>query len=123
MSHLPARVRVLSHRQAWPWRWEMALLEIGCRDGWLLPSIDVLSARARELGERLRTCDEPAALAFEGYTLVGACWRADSLGAPSLMHAFVMPAQRSFGLDKQLFAMVQGCAAVSAGAAADCAQA
>jgi hypothetical protein len=85
----------------------MALIEIGCLRGWVLPSVDVLAARARALGERLRDCDEPAALAFDGYTLVGACWRADGFDASVRMLAFVMPAQRSAGLEKQLLAMVQ----------------
>ena len=85
----------------------MALLEIGCLQGWVLPSIDVLAAQARQLGERLRDCDEPAALAFEGYTLVGACWRADGLDGAVRKLAYVMPAQRAAGLEKRLLAMVQ----------------
>ncbi len=95
MSHLPPRIRVLTHRQAWPWRWEMALLECGCRDGWLLPEVCVLAERARALGEELRRGEGPAALAFEGYTLVGACWRSPAA-------VYVMPAQRASGLPHRL---------------------
>ena len=95
----------------------MALLEIGCRQRWVLPSIDVLAARASAVGEALRDCDDPVALAFEGYTLVGACWRTDGLAVPARMFAYVMPAQRSVGLEKQLMDVVQGRATGSAGAA------
>ncbi len=107
MSHLPARIRVLSHRQAWPWRWEMALLEIGCRDGWLLPAVEVLATQAHALGEKLRLSEQPAALAFEGYTLVGACCFAYQSALVSSPQAYVMPAQLSVGLDGKLRDLVR----------------
>jgi hypothetical protein len=76
----------------------MALLEIGCRDGWLLPSIEVLASRARTLGDALRNSDDPAALAFEGYTLVGACWHSPN----DLWQAYAMPVHRGQGLQEKL---------------------
>jgi hypothetical protein len=80
----------------------MALLEIGCRDGWLLPSVDVLASRARALGDALRNSDDPAALAFEGYTLVGACWQSVESTSRAAMDVYVMPAQRPRGLEEAL---------------------
>jgi len=85
----------------------MALLEIGCREGWLLPEVRVLAERARVLGEELRRYEGPAALAFEGYTLVGACWRPPAI-------VYVMPAQRAGGLPSRLQQAIQATMAAQA---------
>ncbi|KFN41189.1 hypothetical protein [Arenimonas oryziterrae] len=107
MSQLPSRICVLSLRQAWPWRWEMALLEIGCCNGWRLPDTAELAKHANAIGLALRSQEAKAALAFEGYTLVGACWR--PLGTGLVVQGdlpafgpYVMPRQRQQGLDSRL---------------------
>ena len=92
MSQLSSRIIVMPLRQAWPWRWEMAMLELACRQSWRLPSAEVLAQRARRLGEALQCDLARAALGFDGYTLVGACWRGS--GNPAIER---VPAIDAFG--------------------------
>lgn len=110
MSARESRIIVMPLRQAWPWRWELALLEIGCRESWRLPGAEALAQRARQIGEILRENAASAALGFEGYTLIGACWRQQAFPCRSVASAwpafgpFVMPRQASAGLDLRLLA-------------------
>ncbi|HMB57107.1 MAG TPA: hypothetical protein VKM35_07840 [Arenimonas sp.] len=102
------RLCLLSQRQAWPWRWEMALLEVGCQQGWRLPGADVLAQRARQLGRQLQESDATIALAFEGYSVVGACWMfiastaADAGQLSTRIGPYVLPNQLGRGLADQL---------------------
>lgn len=95
-------------RQAWPWRRDMALLEIGCRQGWRLPALDVITNGAEALAAIMKSQEAVAVLAFEGYTLVGACWCRDGCvadadaGPACLQGPFVMPHVACAGLAQRL---------------------
>jgi len=114
MSHRPSRIIVIPLRQAWPWRWEMALLEEGSRGSWRLPAADLLALRARQIGEALQSDAARSALAFEGYTLMGACWGSVDLSAGTaklVIPAFgpyVMPGAAGSGLSTRLLEALSG---------------
>jgi len=100
------RIIVVPLRRAWPWRRDMALLEIGCRQGWRLPAGEVITDVAEALATTMQVQPATAVLAFEGYTLVGACWCCDGpmsdAGTVGLHGPFVMPHAAGNGLALQM---------------------
>jgi len=97
----PLRFLQLSTRQALPWRWDLAQLELGCRFGWPRPGARQWAARARRIGVQFQTRPGRIALVFDGYTLVAALWsRGDNVIL--LSGPFVMPQFRSEGLESKL---------------------
>ena len=92
VEHL--RLLVVSAPEALPWRWDLAQLQLGCRDGWPQPGTAAWAARAKELAGRLRNGRGCVALAFEGYTLVGAAWSWDEGGSVARHGPYLMPQYR-----------------------------
>ena len=85
------RLLVVPASQALPWRWDLAQLQLGCRDGWPRPGTAAWATRANELANRFCRERGRVALAFEGYTLVGASWSRDE-GNPALFFGpYLMP--------------------------------
>lgn len=103
----PLRTLVLPTREALPWRWELAQLELGCRAAWPQPGAHAWAARAARLARRFADAPGKVALAFEGYTLVGAVW---TLGERrwDVRGPFVMPQFRASDLDSRLRALLNG---------------
>lgn len=95
------RLLIVPTRQASPWRWELAQLELGCRTAWPQPGARIWAARAHRIGVLFETHCGKAALAFEGYTLVGALW-SRSERALALSGPFVMPQFRATDLQARL---------------------
>lgn len=105
MGNAPLRLLKLPTRQALPWRWDIAQLELGCRCAWPRPGARAWQARARRIGIVFDTHPGQACLAFEGYTLVGAAWsRGDN--AVLVCGPFVMPQFRDCGLELRLAALL-----------------
>jgi len=96
----PLRFLQLSTRQALPWRWDIAQLELGCRFGWPRPGARQWAARARRIGVLFQLHPGRIALVFEGYTLVAALWSRGDDGP--LSGPFVMPQFRGDGLEPKL---------------------
>lgn len=92
VEHL--RLLVVPAPAALPWRWDLAQLELGYRDGWPQPGSLAWAARAKELADRLRSGRGCVALAFEGYTLVGAAWSWEEGGSVARLGPYLMPQYR-----------------------------
>lgn len=105
MGNAPLRLLNLPTRQALPWRWDIAQLELGCRIAWPSPGNRAWSARARRIGIVFDTHPGQACLAFEGYTLVGAAWSRDDHAA-LLCGPYVMPQFRDCGLELRLVSIL-----------------
>ena len=97
----PLRTVVLSTREALPWRWELAQLELGCRAAWPQPGAHAWAARARRLARVFADGGGRIALAFEGYALVGAMWVQGAQAWPR-RGPFVMPQFRDGPLPGRL---------------------
>lgn len=107
------RLLCLPARQATAWRWELAQLELGCGPGWPMPGSRGWAARARGIGGLFEARCGRVALAFDGYTLVGAIWTC-SEHPVALAGPFVMPQFQATGLDSRLrAALLKDAAAAS----------
>ena len=97
------RLAIVTGPAATTWRWELAQLELGARIAWPTPGSRVWAACAARLGAQLRGSAAPVALAFDGYSLVGAVWpRRD---VPTLPRGpYVMPQFRGGALERRLIA-------------------
>lgn len=103
----PLRYLSVSTRQALPWRWDLAQLELGCRTGWPRPGARRWAARARRIGRQFQACPGRVALIFEGYTLVAALWSRGDNDA-QMYGPFVMPQFRGDGLEAKLTNLIRG---------------
>lgn len=107
MSAEHPRLCLLPLRQALPWRWELAQLELACREAWRTPEPQIWSARANQLGLAMAKDHGSVALAFEGYTVVGAMWCQD--GGTDDAHVFgpyCLPQYARAGLESRLRALL-----------------
>jgi len=96
------RLLTLPSRQALPWRWDLAQLELGCCVGWPRPGTTTWAQRAQLLTESLSAGDGRIALAFEGYALVGALWSRTGSGCNVVCGPYVMPQYRDCELAESL---------------------
>ena len=85
------RLLTLPSRQALPWRWDLAQLQLGCCLGWPRPGTPGWARRARSLANAFYAEDGRIALAFEGYTLVGALWSRRIRDRDIVCGPYVMP--------------------------------
>jgi hypothetical protein len=97
------RLSLLEGTAATSWRWELAQLELGSRIAWPQPGSHAWAACAARLARQLHASAAPVALAFDGYSLVGAVWpRGD---VPTLPRGpYVMPQFRGGPLERRLLA-------------------
>jgi hypothetical protein len=92
----------------------MALLErpsakrrnTSSRQEWRLPNAEALSERARAIGQALQSQEARVALAFDGYTVVGACWRT-ALDHSATHGPFVVPRQTEDDLGPRLLQLME----------------
>jgi hypothetical protein len=101
------RLCVLPSRQALPWRWDLAQLELGCRSGWPLPGTTGWAQRTQSLATDFNAEDGHIALAFEGYALVGALWSHREQGRDIVCGPYVMPQYRNCELAQLLLRVLR----------------
>src|SRR5688572_28352030 len=97
------RLAIVTGPAATTWRWELAQLELGAGIAGPTPGSRLWAACARRLGTQWRARAPPVALAFDGYSLVGAAWRRRDV--PALPRGpYVMPQFRGGPLERRLLA-------------------
>ncbi len=98
------RLRLLSlpARQALPWRWDLAQLQLGCCVAWPRPGTADWAQRTQSLATDFKAEEGYIALAFEGYALVGALWSHREQGCAIVCGPYVMPQYRNCELAQLL---------------------
>jgi hypothetical protein len=98
------RLRLVSlpTRQALPWRWDLAQLELGCCVGWPQPGSAAWARCTQSLASAFDAEDGRIALAFEGYALVGALWSRPNSGSDVVCGPYLMPQYRGCELAESL---------------------